>query len=121
MQSIDNIKPLNWTVLCHLAGLIGLFFPLGNIILPIIIWLKKSEQYPEVYKHGVAVINFQISWTIYMIISGLLVFLIIGLPFVIGLSIFGLVVSIKGVLVASEAQFYHYPLSIEFLKINKGE
>ncbi len=70
MQSIDNIKPLNWTVLCHLAGLIGLFFPLGNIILPIIIWLKKSEQYPEVYKHGVAVINFQISWTIYMIISG---------------------------------------------------
>ncbi len=60
MQTTDKIEHFDWVVMCHLAGLIGIFIPLGNIILPIIIWLMKSEEYPEVYRHGINVINFHI-------------------------------------------------------------
>jgi len=51
-----------------------------------------------------------------MIISGILVLIVIGLPFVIGLTIFGIVVSVRGVLLANEGECYQYPLSIKFLK-----
>ncbi len=116
MKSIDTFKSSDWVVICHLSGLIGIFFPLGNVILPIIVWLIKGEEYPEVRKHGVHVINFHISWTIYMIFSGILVFIVIGLPLLIGLVIFGIVVSIKGVLSSHDGICYKYPLAIEFLK-----
>jgi uncharacterized Tic20 family protein len=106
----------NWVVLCHLSGLVGMFFPLGNVVLPIVIWMYKNENDPEVNKHGISVINFHVSWTIYMIISGLLVFVIVGLPLLLGLLVFGLIVSVKGTLMANEGKLYSYPLSIEFLK-----
>lgn len=48
----------------HLTPLAGLAFPLGQIILPLILWLSKRDQVKDIYEQGANLINFQIWWTI---------------------------------------------------------
>ena len=76
-----------WALICHLSSLSGYFIPFGNLIVPIVIWSMKKDEYAMVDAHGKAVINFQISMTIWMLISGVLIFVIIGIPLLIILAI----------------------------------
>ena len=67
-------------------------------------------------KHGKASINFQISVTLYMIISGILSIILIGIPFLIGFAILQLVGIIIATIKTSNGEEYKYPLTIEFIK-----
>ncbi|WP_345786245.1 DUF4870 domain-containing protein [Coraliomargarita algicola] len=104
-------------MLCHLLSLIGLLgVPLGNILGPLIIWITKKDQDAFVDETGKEVLNFQISATIYGILCGLLVFIVIGL-FLLPLLIIAVVIyTIIGALKANEGVLYRYPCTIRFLK-----
>src|SRR5690606_1647919 len=58
----------NAATIIHLSTLSQYFIPLGNFILPIIIWtsLKKDSAFVE--SHGRNAINFQLSIFLYTII-----------------------------------------------------
>ena len=58
-----------WAMLCHFSTFIGFIFPFGNIIAPLIIWFSKRKDLPLVADQGREVLNFQISMTIYFIIT----------------------------------------------------
>lgn len=105
-----------WALICHLSALCGYFFPLGNLIAPIIIWSMKKEEMPMVDEHGKEVINFQISITIWMFIAGIFIFLLIGIPFLIALAVLQIVFVIIGALKADRGELYRYPLTIRFIK-----
>ncbi len=105
-----------WALLCHLSGLSGYIIPFGNIIVPIIIWSLKKEEMPMVNEHGKEVINFQISFTIWIIIASILTFVLIGLPILIALIIGQIVLVIIAAIKADKGELYHYPLSIQFIK-----
>ena len=77
-----------WAMLCHFSSFIGLIFPFGNFLGPLIIWLIKKEELPFVEDQGKEVLNFQISMTIYLLISGMLCIILIGIPIIIRLVIF---------------------------------
>jgi transcriptional regulator with XRE-family HTH domain len=47
----------------HLSVLAGIFIPIGNIILPLILWLTKKEKVQGLQKTGARLLNFQIFWT----------------------------------------------------------
>jgi len=50
-----------WCVLCHAAALLGLFFHfLGHLLGPLIVWLVKRGDSPEVDAHGKESLNFKI-------------------------------------------------------------
>jgi len=66
-------------MLCHLTALAGFVFPLGNIIGPLIVWAIKKDQYPWVDQHGKESLNFQISMTIYLFISAIMIIILIGI------------------------------------------
>ena len=85
-----------WALICHLSALSGYVIPFGNLIVPIIIWSMKKEEMPMVDRHGKEVINFQISMTIWMIVSAFLIFLLIGIPLLIVLAILQVVFIIIG-------------------------
>jgi hypothetical protein len=119
-----------WCMVTHLAGLAGLVFPsFGQILGPLIPWLLKREQSPEVDAHGKEALNFQISVTIYGLvlaalafISMLLTVVVIGvilLPLVglasLGLFIAWLAFTIIGAVKANEGVLYRYPFTIRFL------
>ncbi|MEV5026394.1 DUF4870 domain-containing protein [Paenibacillus sp. LPE1-1-1.1] len=103
-------------MLCHLLAFSGLIIPLGNILGPLVIWLMKKDQSSYVDMHGKESLNFQISNAIYTIISGLLIFVLIGFITTPLLFVFWLVFTIIASIRASEGNGYRYPLTIRFFK-----
>lgn len=48
----------------HLSVLAVLFIPLGNILIPFILWINKKDKITDLQKVGASLLNFQISWSI---------------------------------------------------------
>ena len=105
-----------WALICHLSALSGYIIPFGHLIVPIVIWSMKKDEMPMVDEHGKEVINFQISMTIWFILSAFLAFLLIGIPLLIVLAILQVIFVIIGALKADNGQLYKYPLTIQFIK-----
>ncbi|MDO7785724.1 DUF4870 domain-containing protein [Desulforamulus aquiferis] len=104
-----------WAMFCHLGGFCGYFIPLGNIIVPLVLWLIKREEYPFVNEHGKEALNFNISMLIYAIVSAVLAFVLVGFLLIGILFIFHIVVIIKATMAANKGDYYSYPLTIRFL------
>jgi len=105
-----------WGMLCHLAGLAGFAFPFGNVILPLIFWQLKKSEYGFVDAQGKEAVNFQISMTIYGLVTIPLFFLCIG-PFLLAaVAIVDLVLLLIAAVKANNGQHYRYPLTIRFIK-----
>ena len=62
------------------------------------------------------VMNFQISMTIFLLISGILCFILIGIPFVIGLGIFNVIITIIAGIKANDGKSYRYPINLRLIK-----
>jgi uncharacterized protein len=105
-----------WDVLCHVSALAGFILPLGNIIGPLIVWLIKKQEMPSVDAHGKESLNFQISVTIYMLVSAILVLVLIGLLLMVVVAIGALVLIIVAAVKAGNGEFFRYPLTIRFIK-----
>ena len=102
--------------LCHLLGLAGLTaIPFANIIAPLILWLVKKDTNPGVDAHGKEAINFQISMSIYMVLAGLSMFIVIGFFLLPAVVITNLVLMVIASVRASRGELYRYPLSIRFI------
>src|SRR2546430_17004498 len=68
-----------WNVLCHASALLGFFFPwAGHILAPLIVWLVKRGDSPEIDAHGKESVNFQLTMLIYSVISAILCLGLIG-------------------------------------------
>ena len=102
-------------MLCHLSALAGFIFPFGNIIGPLIFWAIKKDQYDWVDQHGKEALNFQISMTIYMLISALMIIILIGIFFLVALGIINLVFIILASVKANNGEDFSYPLAIRFI------
>ncbi|MBN2365281.1 MAG: DUF4870 domain-containing protein [Calditrichaeota bacterium] len=103
-------------MLCHLVAFAGFIIPFGNLIGPLIIWLLKKEEFPFVNDQGKESLNFQISMTIYAIISAILIVVVLGIFLLIAIVIFEIVMIIIASIKANEGVSYRYPLTIRFLK-----
>ncbi|MDH4319273.1 MAG: DUF4870 domain-containing protein [Desulfobulbaceae bacterium] len=114
---LSDKEELNWAMLCHLSALCAYIgIPFGHILGPIIIWQLKKNDYPMVDEHGKESLNFQISITIYAIVSGILMFVIIGFALLAALIIFHLVLTIIAAVKTSDGEHYRYPFTIRLLK-----
>lgn len=101
---------------CHLASFVGYFIPFGNILGPLVLWLIKRDTMPFVESEGKESVNFQISMTIYILVSAVLLFFCIGLPMIIALAVFDIVVVIMACMEASKGRSYKYPICIRFIQ-----
>ena len=118
-QKIENQPSKDertWAMLCHFSAFTGLIFPFGNFLAPLIIWLIKKEELPLVEDQGREVLNFQISMTIYFLISGILCIILIGIPIVIGLVIFCFIITIIAAISANDGKSYRYPMNLRLIK-----
>ncbi|MFZ3377466.1 MAG: DUF4870 domain-containing protein [Chthoniobacterales bacterium] len=115
--STSSSNTRTWTVLCHASALIGFFVPwAGHILGPLIVWLAKRGDSPEIDAHGKESLNFQISMLIYSLIAGLLCLVLIGFVLLGILHILNLVLVIIASIQASEGKLYRYPISIRLIK-----
>jgi uncharacterized protein len=105
-----------WVLLCHLTALtLFIGIPFGNIIGPLIVWLVKKQEFSSVDAHGKESLNFQISMTIYTIIAGLSVFVLVGFILLPAVLIANLVLVIIAAIKASNGEFYRYPLTMRLI------
>jgi len=106
-----------WNVLCHATALAGFFVPwAGHILGPLIVWLVKRSDSPQIDEHGKESLNFQISMLIYNVIAGVLCLVLIGFVILGILHILNLVLVIVASIQASEGKFYRYPITIRLIK-----
>ena len=105
-----------WAMFAHISAVAGFVFPFGNIIGPLLIWILKKEEFPFVNDQGKESLNFQISITIYVLISIILIFVLIGIPILIILGIFALIMTIIGAINAYDGKAYRYPITIRLIK-----
>jgi len=106
-----------WNVLCHATALAGFFVPwAGHILGPLIVWLAKRSDSPEIDEYGKESLNFQISMLIYNVIAAVLCLVLIGFIILAILHILNLVLVIIASIQASEGKFYRYPMTIRLIK-----
>jgi uncharacterized Tic20 family protein/DNA-binding XRE family transcriptional regulator len=105
----------------HFAALAGCIIPLGNIIAPLLLWLYTKQTSEKWNYHAQKVINFQISWLIYLFMALVLYFTVEQLAFLVFLFPIITFINIillpvySGILVIKNKQPF-YPLTIQFLK-----
>ena len=112
------------STLCHLSSFASFIVPLGNILGPLVVWILRKDQLPQVDMHGKAALNFNISITVYaaigIAISAALMLVLIGflLIFVViaALFIWWMVATVVAAAKAGSGEFWDYPLSIRFLR-----
>ena len=109
-----NIR--SWCVACHLSALAGFVVPaVGHVLGPLIVWLIKRADSPEIDAHGKEALNFQISMLIYNLVAGVLCLLLIGFALLAVLHILNVVFVIIAALKAGEGQMYRYPLTLRLI------
>ncbi len=112
---LTNVR--TWTALCHASALLGvlLHFP-GHILGPLIVWLVKRGDSPEIDAHGKEALNFQISMLIYNAVAAVFCLILVGFVFLAILWVLNAVFVIIAAIQASEGKFYRYPMTIRFIQ-----
>ncbi len=112
-----NKEACMWAMFCHLAGLCAFVLPfVGNVVGPLILWQIKKDEYPFVDEQGKEAVNFQISMTIYGLISAALSFICIGFFLLAAVGVVDLVFLLIAAVKANNGFHYRYPLTIRFIK-----
>jgi uncharacterized Tic20 family protein len=117
MAKMDANQERTWGLFCHLSAFaLFIFPPFGNVLGPLIIWLIKKDESPYVDKQGKESLNFQISFSIYAFVSGILAIIVIGFFLLLALGVAWVVLIIVATLKASNREEFAYPLSIRFIR-----
>ena len=111
----SNVR--TWCVLAHALALIGFLVPVGgHVIGPLVVWLAKRQDSPDIDAHGKESMNFQISMMIWNAIAFVLCFVLIGIPILVLLHILNVIFVVVAAIQASEGKLYHYPLTMRLIK-----
>lgn len=97
-------------IVMHVLCLVG--FP---ILGPLIVWLIKKDQSNYLDRQGRELLNFQISFLLYAFVSAILCIFLIGIPLIFAVGIATVVLTIIGIVNASEGKVYRFPLTIRVL------
>lgn len=113
--ALINVR--SWTALCHASALLGVFlhFP-GHLLAPLIVWLMKRDESPEIDAHGKEAVNFQLSMLLYNLIAAVFCLILIGFVFLAVLWVLNAVLVIIAAIQASDGKFYRYPMTIRFIQ-----
>lgn len=107
----------NWAMYCHLAGLFGFIFPLGNVLGPLVVWLVKKDTMPQVDIHGKEALNFQITVVLAVIACLVLSVVFIGLLLLPVVGLGALVLTIMAAVKVSNGELgYRYPVALRLIK-----
>ncbi len=108
---VDPSDERIWGVIMHVGNL------LLSFLVPLIIWLIYRERSQTLDQQGRAALNWAISFWIYSVASGILMFILIGWiiwPILVVLDVvFCIIAAVK----AGNGQPWKYPLSIPFFQM----
>ena len=115
-MSESSFSEKQWAMACHLGSLLGFAVPFGHIIVPLIIWSMYKDRSELVDRQGKESINFQLSMTLYVIVSILLIILIIGIFMLITLVMLSMILVIIAAIKVDQGEDFRYPVTIRFIR-----
>jgi uncharacterized protein len=115
-QPTPGPEARQWGMFCHFAAFLGLVFPFGNLIGPLIVWQIKKDLDPFVDDQGKEALNFQISVSLAALLCFLLMVVVVGFPLLVLVSIAALVLTVIAGIKANEGQAYRYPFAWRLVK-----
>ena len=104
----------NWALFAHVSTF-SWYIGIPGFVGPLIIWLIKKDEMPFAADQAKEALNFQISIFIYAIVCFILFFVVIGIPMLVALSIFQIIVTIIAAIQAGEGKAYRYPMAIRLI------
>ena len=106
-----------WAMLCHYAAFFWIVAPMiGNVIGPLVVWQLKKDLDPFVDQQGREALNFQITYSVAMMVCGLLAWVLIGFPLMLLVGVAALVLTIIAGIKANAGEAYRYPLCWRLIK-----
>jgi hypothetical protein len=105
-----------WGMLCHLSAFAGFIVPFGGILGPLVVWLIKKNEMPFADDQGKESLNFQITIYIAALICIPLIFVLIGIPLIILVGLFWLIMTIVASIKANDGVHYRYPFALRLIK-----
>ncbi len=112
--AVPSPEERNWALAAHVGTFVAAWFAMG-FLAPLIIMLVKGNDSAFVRRHAVESLNFQISLLIYLVVSFVLAFVLIGFLLMAFVGIFALVVIILATVKAANGEDYRYPLCIRLV------
>jgi uncharacterized Tic20 family protein len=98
-----------WAVLAHISNYV---FPLLG---PLVIYLVYKDSSPFNRHHAAEAFNLSVTLTIAAVVSIPLLFVLVGIPLLIAVVIWGLVAPILGAVAAGGRKGYRYPVTLHLL------
>ncbi len=114
--SAQNKEVRQWAMLCHFAAFLGLVFPFGSVLGPLILWQVKKDMDPLIDDQGKEALNFQLTVAIAWLVCFVLGFVVIGFLLMVVLVIAALILTIIGGVKANKDIAYRYPLTWRLIK-----
>ena len=108
--TIPSSDEKTMAILSHILTIVSSF------IAPLVIYLIKKDESSYVAEHAKESLNFQITMFILYIISGILIFILVGFLLIWLLSIANFVLVIIATIKASENKMYRYPFNFRLIK-----
>src|SRR4051812_3884511 len=79
LESAVSKEQRTWAMIAHLSAFAIYLTGIGHIVGPLIVWMMKRDGNPFVDDQGKEALNFNISYSIYLIAALVLCFTIIGM------------------------------------------
>jgi uncharacterized Tic20 family protein len=104
-------------MLCHLSALCGVVVPIiGNLVVPLAIWLLNKDKSEVIDNQGKESLNFQITLVIGVVVSIPLCFVLIGFLLIGLLYVFGIISVIIASVKTYDGVQYKYPIALRLIK-----
>ncbi len=113
---VPSREARQWAMFCHFSAFLGLVFPFGNLLGPLIVWQVKKDLDPFVDAQGKEALNFQISVALAMVLCFLLMVVLIGFPLLALVGIAALILTVIAGIKANEGRAYRYPFCWRLIK-----
>ncbi|HRA88636.1 MAG TPA: DUF4870 domain-containing protein [Planctomycetaceae bacterium] len=110
---IHGLEERTWCMLMHLSQLLIFAGGIGGAV-PIVMWAISKDDSREANRHGLTILNWYVSALIYGLVSGVLCFVVIGIPMAVVLAALTVIFPIIGAVKCNQGIRWKYPLSIEF-------
>ena len=104
-DNLPSREERQWAMLCHYSAFFWVLIPMvGNVLGPLVIWQWKKEDSPFIDHQGRESLNFQINYTLAMMLCHVLSWVLIGFPLMILVTLVGLVLVVIGGIRANEGR-----------------
>ncbi|OEI70025.1 DUF4870 domain-containing protein [Curtobacterium sp. ER1/6] len=99
-----------WATLTHVGGIFS------SLVVPVIAYLVLRDRGQFIREHTRQALNFHITMAIAGAVCSVLTIVLIGFVLLPILGVLVIVFAVIAAIAANRGDFYHYPLTIEFIK-----